>query len=132
MKRHIAYLITLFHLFGAVGIPIVAYSCVESGEEGVVAYISESPKDCYADSCCDDDQKLPNDRIQSDIPCCDLNVQVAPENIRIVLPGQKYGQATPLAETPARLDDSQPDARIASTLPPISVFHASLKLPLLI
>jgi len=132
MRRHTVLLITLFYLFGTVGIPVVAYSCVESGEAGVVAYLSTSPRSCYADSCCDGDQDPPNVRIESGIPCCDLSVQGAPETSRILLPGQKHGQANPLAITPARFDNSRPDAPIASTLPPISVFHASIKLPLLI
>jgi hypothetical protein len=132
MKRHVVLIITLFHLFGTVGIPVAAYSCVESGEAGVVAYLSTSPRSCYADSCCDVDQDPLNVSFQSDIACCDLNVQVAPENNRLLLPGQKYGQANPLAETSACFDASRPDASIASTLPPIPVFHASIKLPLLI
>ena len=132
MRRHFVLIITLFHLFGTAGVPVAAYSCVESGEAGVVAYDSTSPRSCYADSCCDVDQDPPNVSFQSDIECCDLDVQVAPENIRIVLPGQKYGQANPLVETPTRFDDSRPDDRIASTLPPVSVFHASINLPLLI
>jgi hypothetical protein len=132
MRRHVGLIITLFYLFGTVGIPVVAYSCVESGEAGLVPYLSGSPRVCYADSCCDDDQNPPNVRIQSETPCCGLSVQIAPENNRILLPGQKYGQAAPLAETPACFDASRPDVRIASTLPPISVFHASVNLPLLI
>ena len=132
MRRHVALTITLFHLFGTVGVPVAAYTCVESGEAGVVAYLSTSPRSCYADSCCDLDQDPLNVSFQSDIACCNLNVQVAQENNRILLPGQKYGQANPPAETSARFDDSPPDTRIASTLPPISIFHASIKLPLLI
>ena len=132
MRRHVVLIITLFYLFGIVGTPVAVYSCVESGEAGVVAYLSTSPRSCYADSCCDVDEDPLNVSFQSGIACCDLNVQIAPENSRILLPGQKYGQANPLAETPPRFDDSRSDARIASTLPPISIFHASIKLPLLI
>jgi hypothetical protein len=132
MRRHVVLLITLFYLFGTVGIPVVAYSCAESGEAGMVAYFSGSPGVCYADSCCDGGQNPPNDRIQSEIPCCDLSVQIAPENNRILLPGKKYGQANQLADTPSRFFSSRSDARIAPTLPPISVFHASINLPLLI
>jgi len=128
MIRHTVLLITLFYVFGTVGIPVVAYSCLESAEAGVV---SGSPRSCYADACCDGDQDPPNVRFQSDIPCCDLSVQAAPEN-GMLLPGQKYGQANPLAEAPARFDASRPDARAASTPPTVSVFRASIKLPLLI
>jgi len=132
MRRQVALLITLFYLFGAVGIPVVAYSCVESGEAGVVAYLATSPGSCHADSCCDGDQEPPNVLMESGIPCCDLSVQAAPETSRILLPGQKYGQTKPLANTPVCFDNSPRDVGIALALPPVSVFHASIKLPLLI
>jgi hypothetical protein len=132
MKRHIGLIITLFYLFGTVGIPVAAYSCIDSGEAGVVAYLSMSPRSCYADTCCNDEQDQPSARIESGIPCCDISVQVAPENNRILLPGQKYGQAGPLTDTPVCFDTSRPDVRPAPAPPRIPIFHASIKLPLLI
>jgi len=131
MRRHTILLITLFYLFGTVGIPVVAYSCVESAESGVVAYLSASPRSCYADSCCDGDQDPPTVRFESDIPCCDLSVQMAPEN-GILLPGEKFGQDSQLAEAPVCIDASRPDARIAYTISPNSVVYSSINLPLLI
>jgi len=125
-------IITLFYVLGTVGIPVAAYSCIDSGEAGVIAYLGMSPRSCYADDCCDDEQDPSSVRIESGIPCCDLNVQVAPESNRILLPGQKYGQANPLAEAPARFDASRTDVRIAPAPPRILVFHASINLPLLI
>jgi len=130
MRRHVGLIITLFYLFSTVGIPVVAYSCVEGGETGVVPYLSMSPRSCYADSCCDVDQDPPNLSFESDVPCCGLSVQTAPEN-GILLPSEKCGQASQLAEAPAPFDAANPDARIAYTLPSVSVVHASINLPLL-
>jgi len=130
MKRYTIMLITLIYVFGTFGMPVVAYSCVESAETGLVTYHSGSPRSCYADSCCDDDQDPPNVRFESETSCCDLSVQVTPEN-GILLPGHKYGQANRLAEAPARFDASQPETGIAPTLPPVSIHHTSINLPLL-
>jgi hypothetical protein len=103
---------------------------VESGEVGVVSYLSGAEQSCYADSCCDRAQDQTDIYIQSDIPCCNLEIHVAPENSRTLLPDHKYGQANPLADTPSRFDASPPDIRIVSALPCISVFQASINLPL--
>jgi hypothetical protein len=97
---------------------------------GVVSYLSGSEQTCYADSCCERAQDQTDIRIQSDIPCCNLDIHVAPENSRTLLPNHKYGQATPLADTPSRFDASRPEIRIVSALPFISLFHASINLPL--
>ena len=112
--------------------PLVAYSCVDSGEEGVVAYLEGSPRVCYAESCCEGDEDPTVVLIESEIPCCDLDIHTAPENSRILLPGHKYGQDGQLADTPAHFDASRPGVRIASTLVPVPVFHSSINLPLLV
>jgi hypothetical protein len=132
MRRHVVLIISLFYLFGTVGIPVVAYSCVESGEVGVVAYLSGSHGSCYVDSCCDGDQDPPNVSIQSDIGCCYFNIQVAPENSRILLPGPKNGLGEPLPKALARFDASLPDICVVSAQPSISAFHTPINLPLLI
>jgi len=132
MRRQVALTITLFHLFGAVGIPVAAYSCDESGQVGVISFLSGSERSCYVDSCCDGDETQASTYIQSDIPCCDLGVHVAPGNSRTLLPNHKYGQANPLADTPSLFDASLPDVRIASTPSSSSAFHPSINLPLLI
>ena len=130
MRRQVTLTITLFHLFAAVGIPVAAYSCDESGQVGVVSFLSGSERTCYVDSCCDGDETQGSTYIQSDIPCCDRDIHNPPENSRTLPPTHKHGQADPLADTPARLDASRPEVRIASTLPFSSVFHASINLPL--
>jgi hypothetical protein len=132
MRRHITLIITLFYLLGTVGIPVAAYSCVESGESGVIAGLSTSPGSCYADACCDDEQDPSSVRIEDGSSCCDLSLQVAPANSRILLPHQKYGQAGTLADTPVCFDASRADVRTAPAPPLILVFHASIQLPLLI
>ena len=125
-------IITLFHLVGSVGLPVVAYNCVDSGEEGVVAYLEGSPRVCYAESCCDGDEVPTTVLTESEIPCCELDIHTAPEDSRILLPDHKYGQDCLLADTPARDDASLPGVRIASALVPVLVFHASINLPLLV
>ncbi|MEE9269899.1 MAG: hypothetical protein V3V49_06525 [Candidatus Krumholzibacteria bacterium] len=132
MRRHVVLIITLLYVFGTVGMPVAAYSCIDSGEAGVVAYLAMSPRSCYADACCDDEQDPSSVRIESGIPCCDLSLQVAPENNRILIPGQKYGQARPLTDAPVRFDAPRTDVSIAPAPPRILAFHASIKLPLLI
>ena len=132
MKRHVALTITLFHLFWAVGVPVAAYSCDESGEVGVTSFLSWSARSCYSDSCCDSDEDPTTGLMQTRIPCCEVDIHIAPENSLILLPGQKYGQVGPLADTPARFDASLPGVFTASTLPSFLVFHASINLPLLI
>ena len=132
MKRHVALIISLFHLFGTVGVPIAAYSCVDSGEMGVVSFLSWSPKSCYAESCCDGEQDSPKAQIQSEIPCCDLDIRVASENARMLLPDNKYGPAEPLPDTLALFGASQPDVRISSTPRSGSLIYLSINLPLLI
>lgn len=132
MRRHVVLLITLFYLFGVVGIPVVAYSCVESGEAGVVTYLTTSPRPCYAEVCCDDEQASTSICPDDELPCCDVDVRDTLQNTVILLSDQKTGQAKPLAERPTRFDASRPDVRIASTPAPISIFHASINLPLLI
>ncbi len=125
-----ALTVALFHLIGAVGIPIAAYSCDESGQGGVVSFVSGSERDCYVDSCCDGDETQSSTYIQRDIPCCELDIHNPPDNGRTLPPTHKQGQADPLAETPARLAACGPNVRIACALPFGSVFHASINLPL--
>ena len=132
MKRHLALIIALFHVIGSVGLPVVAYNCVDSGEEGLAAYLEGSSRVCYAESCCDGDEEPATVLVRSEIPCCDLDIHTAPENSRILLPGHKYGQDGQLADTPARYDDSRPGVHIDSAHPAVLVFHASINLPLLV
>jgi hypothetical protein len=132
MQRHIVSIIALFYLFGTVGIPVAAYSCVDSGEAGVVAYAATSPSSCYADACCDEEQDPSNLRIENGTSCCELSVQVAQENNRVLLPSQKNGQAGRLTDTTVCFDASRADVRIAPAPPRILAFHASIQLPLLI
>jgi hypothetical protein len=131
MKRHVALIITLFQLSGTVGVPVAAYTCVESGEVGVVSYFSGSARSCYSDSCCDSDEASTTGLMQNGIPCCDVDIHITPENNFTLLPGQKHEQVGPLADTPARFDASLPGVCTASTLPSVSAFHASINLPLL-
>ena len=132
MRCHVVLIIALFHVFGTVGVPVGVFSCVDSGEMGVISALSGSERSCYVDSCCDGDETQASVYIQSDIPCCNLGIHVAPGNSRTLLPNHKYGQANPLADTPSLFDASLPDVRIASTPSSSSAFHPSINLPLLI
>jgi hypothetical protein len=131
MRRFFVLTITLFHIFGAIGVPVAAYTCVESGEVGVVGYLSGSAKSCYVDSCCESDETQASVYIQSETPCCDLDIHNAPENSRTLPPVHERGQANPLADAPARFDDSVSNVCITSTSSAVLVFHASINLPLL-
>jgi hypothetical protein len=122
----------LFYLFGTVGAPVAAYNCVDCDEVGVVSFLSWSPKSCYAEACCDGEQDSPEAQIQSNISCCDLEIQIASDNTRMLLPGNKYGPAEPLPDTPALFDTSQPDVRISSESRSGSPVCLSINLPLLI
>ena len=132
MKRHIVLVISLFYLFGTAGIPVAAYSCVETGEAGVVAYPAGSPGSCYADSCCDGDEDTADVCIQSDDGCCLLDIQGAPESNRMLLPNPKYGADALLPEAYSRVDASLPDVCDLSAPPSVPAFHAPINLPLLI
>ena len=132
MRRQVALIITVFHLLGMVAVPVVAFSCVESGETAVVTYLSWSPRSCPPNSCCDDDQVPADAYPQSAISCCDLSIRTAPQNSRIILPGHKYGPAEPLRDTSTLFDTSLSDHRLASTRSALSVFHDSTNSPLLI
>jgi len=131
MKRQFGLIITLSYVFGTIGIPITTYSCVESGEAGVIAYLAASPRSCYVKACCDDEQDLPNLRIESDVPCCNASVQGAPENNRTLLPNQKNGHAEPLTETSVLFHVSRPNASITPARLVITISCASINLPLL-
>jgi len=121
----------MFYLFGAAGIPVVAYSCIETGESGV-AHLSGPAGTCYVDSCCDEDQDASNVRIQSDIGCCQLDVQGAPESNRMLLPSPKNGPGEILPKALSRFDASLPDICVASAPPTISPIRTPINLPLLI
>lgn len=130
MRTNLALTVALFHLFGIVGVPVVAYSCVESGEAGVVSYLASSPRSCYVDSCCESDPDTPNAHIRSEVPCCDSDVQIASVSVRTLLPDRKTGSAETSADTPACFDVPRPNVRMVSTHPSISVFHSSISPPL--
>jgi hypothetical protein len=131
MKRLIASIITLLFVCGNAGIPLAAYNCTETGENGVVSYLAAPPDFCYAESCCDIAQDTARVGLQGDVGCCDLDVQVAGENHRILPPEPKDGQADPLVEIPIPPGDSLQDAGNTTVPPLISVSHASINLPLL-
>ena len=132
MKRPLYLIITLLHLSGTVGMPVVAYSCVESGAVGVVSYQSAFTETCYADSCCDEDQDQPNVRIDGGAKCCDLSGNIAPENSRVLLPSHKYEPAKPLPGTLSRFDTSLLGTRIVPTRPSTWMFRPSISSPLLV
>lgn len=132
MRRRIASIITLFYVLGTAGIAVAVYDCVDCGVVGVVAYPTMSPKSCYVDACCDDEQDAWNIRIESDLPCCDVSTQAAPENGRVLLPDPKHGHARLLTEALAPVDNSRSDTSIAALPSPASISHASISLPLLI
>jgi hypothetical protein len=132
MKRQLALLISLFQLLGTAGVPVVAYSCVESGESGVASYVSGSPSACYAEACCDGDRDPAMVQIQSDVSCCDVSVPAGPESSRILLPGYKFEPAPLLRDMPVCIDASLPVVRIASTHPSFSALRLSVNLPLIV
>ncbi len=132
MRRCVALITVLFSLFGMVGVPVVAYSCAESGDAGVVSYLPSSTRACYVDSCCEGGSNTPDVQIRSEVPCCDADVQIAPKNNLVLLPESKNRPAEALADTPAGSDSSRPNVRIVSTPPSTSVFHPSINPPLLI
>jgi hypothetical protein len=132
MKRHAVLLITLFYVVGTTGIPLAAYSCVETGKAGVVAYLSGSPGSCYVDSCCDEDPDASGVRIRNDSGCCYLDIQGAREGNLMLLPNPKHGAGELPPRALSRFDASLPDLWVLSARPAISPFHAPINLPLLI
>jgi hypothetical protein len=132
MKRYISLIITLLHLSATVGVPVVAYSCDESGAVGVVSSLTAFSTSCYVDACCDGDRDLSNVRMDREMPCCELNVHNSPENSRVLLPGYKYEPAKSLPGTPSLPDDSLTGAHIALTRLTTSAFRPSINPPLLV
>jgi hypothetical protein len=131
MRRQIALIITLLHLVGMLGVPVVAYSCVESGKDGVVSYLSWSPGTCYVDSCCDGEQDSPNVQMRTEDPCCDGDIKITPQN-GVTLPDAKYGQSELLQSTHEGFDPARPDVSATPTSLLLSIFHAPINPPLLI
>ena len=132
MKRHVALMITTFYVFGALGIPVVAYTCAETGEAGVVAILAGPPKTCHVDSCCDEDRDAPNVRIQTEFGCCHVDIQNAPESGFLFLPCPKYGPGEQFPKAHSSLDASMPAVCVVSAPPLIAAIHPPINLPLLI
>ena len=136
MKRQIALTVTLLHLLGTAGVPVVAYTCVESGEVGVVPYLASSPDECYAESCCEEEVCCADEGhgaecldIHSDVPCCDVSAPMAQDTRRVSLP-DKVGAAD-VAGAVVVVDDSLLNARCAHSHESGSMFFPSISLPLL-
>jgi hypothetical protein len=132
MKRHVVLIITFFQLFGTVGVPVVAFSCVDCGEGGVVPYLSWSPGSCYADACCGGEQEPPSTRIEGSTPCCMVDDQLAAENEGVLVADQKYRQDGPLPLTSKCPDVSPSDVGTTPAPPTPSIFDPPINRPLII
>jgi len=136
MKRQIALTITLLHLLGAAGAPVVAYTCVESGEVGVVPFLAWSPEGCYEESCCEDEVCCEDEGhgsecldVHSDVPCCDVSLPMAQDTRRVSLSNQ--AGAAEVAGPVVTVDVSLLDTRSARCLETRLMFFPSISLPLL-
>lgn len=130
MTRAIVFIVALFHLFGIVGVPVVAYSCDESGEVGVVSVLSWSPGSCFVDACCEDEDPW-EVCLECENSCCDFDIELSLQNSRIMTPIPKFGPSVALAETPVGSDASLADAHVPAMPQSKSAFHPSINLPLL-
>ena len=132
MKRQIVLIIALSHFLGTLGGPVVAYSCLESGEVGVVPYLSRALESCYADACCEGHEGPAHAASRSASRCCDLDIQITLENGRMLVPVDKFGEGDAPQRTTAHNNVSLPDVRMASAQPTAHTFHPPINLPLLI
>lgn len=93
MRRRVILIVAVLHLFGTFGSPVVAYSCAESGDSGVLPYLAWSLRSSCADSCCEDDQGTPNAHVERGISCCDIDLQTMLPRSRVLPPDRKSVQA---------------------------------------
>ena len=130
MTRAIVFIVALFHLFGTVGVPVVAYRCDESGEVGVVSVLSWSPGSCFVDTCCEDES--PREVcLECEDSCCDFDIELTLQNSRIMTPIPKFGPSAPPAVTPLGFDASLSAVHLPVNPQSMSAFHPSINLPLL-
>ena len=115
MRRHVILTVALLHLLGTFGAPAVAYSCAESGDSGVLPYLSWSLRSSCIDSCCEDDQDTPNAHVERGISCCAIDLQTVPPRSCVLLPDRTSGQAETCEDASDRLDVFQVSVLVVTT-----------------
>ncbi len=130
MRRHVILTVALLHLLGTLGVPVVAYSCVESGDAGVVSYLAWSLRSCCVESCREGDHDTPNAHIRRGVPCCDIDLQVAPALSRVLLPDRKSGPTDTCEDASERIDAFQVNVLVVATPLSTPVSHSPINTPL--
>jgi hypothetical protein len=126
MRRRVTLIVAVLHLFGTFGSPAVAYSCAESGDAGVVPYLAWSLRACCADSCREGDHDAPNTHIRRAIPCCDVDLQTAPERSRVLLPDRRSGSTEVCGDASERIDDFLVSVLVVATSPSAPEHYAPI------
>ena len=130
MRRRVTLVVVVLHLFGAFASPAVAYSCVESGDAGVVSYLSWSLRSSCIDSCCEDDQDTPNAHVERGISCCDIDLQTVQPRSRVLLPSRVSGPAETFGDASGRVDAVQASVLLVTAPPATQASQRSINTPL--
>ncbi len=130
MRRRLVLTVALLHLLGTFGAPAVAYGCTESGDSGVLPFLSWTLRSGCVDSCCADDQDTPNVRVERGISCCHIDLQTVPPRSRVLLPSRVSGPAETCEDASGRVDVVQASALVVTAPPATQTPQPSINTPL--